>query len=60
MKFAIDVLHLDREKKVKKARSHMKPWRISFCLTARSVLELPSGTIARTGTQCGDQLVFEK
>jgi uncharacterized membrane protein (UPF0127 family) len=34
----------------------MVPWRASACLTAHSVLELPAGTIARTGTQAGDQL----
>ena len=60
MKFAIDVLYLDRNKKVRKIRPDMKPWRISFCLPARSVLELPAGTANRTGTQPGDQLVFER
>jgi uncharacterized membrane protein (UPF0127 family) len=56
MKFTIDVLYLDRHHKVKKARPEMVPWRASACLTAHSVLELPAGTIARTGTQTGDQL----
>ena len=60
MKFAIDVLYLDREKRIRKIRSDMKPWRISFCLPARSVLELPAGTARLTGTQPGDQLLFEK
>lgn len=60
MKFAIDVIFLDRDKKVRKIRSDMKPWRISLCLTARSVLEFSSGTIRNTGTQPGDQLVFDK
>ena len=56
MKFTIDVLYLDRQHKVKKLRPEMVPWRASACLTAHSVLELPAGTIARTGTQPGDQL----
>ncbi len=56
MKFTIDVLYLDREHKVKKVRPEMVPWRVSACLTAHSVLELPAGTIARTGTVPGDQL----
>jgi uncharacterized membrane protein (UPF0127 family) len=56
MKFTIDVLYLDRKHKVKKVRAAMVPWRASACLTAHSVLELPAGTIARTGTQAGDQL----
>ena len=56
MNFTIDVLYLDRQHKVKKARPEMVPWRASACLTAHSVLELPAGTIARTGTVAGDQL----
>jgi uncharacterized membrane protein (UPF0127 family) len=60
MKFSIDVLYLDREKKVRKIRHDMKPWKVSFCLPAHSVLELPAGTAKRTNTRPGDQLVFEK
>jgi hypothetical protein len=59
MKFSIDVLYLDRSKKVRKIRHQMKPWKMSFCLPAHSVLELPAGTAARTKTEPGDQLVFE-
>ena len=60
MRFAIDVLYLDRKKRVKKIRHTMVPRRLSACLTAYSVLELPAGTAEATGTQPGDQLVFEK
>ena len=56
MKFAIDVVYLDRKHKIKKVRRGMAPWRISACLMAHSVLELPTGTIVQTGTQAGDQL----
>jgi hypothetical protein len=59
MKFSIDVLYLDRSKKVRKIRHRMKPWKMSFCLPAHSVLELPAGTAARTKTEPGDQLAFE-
>lgn len=60
MKFTIDVVYLDRKHRVKKVRSEMVPWRISGCLTAHSVLELPAGTISRTGTLKGDQLEIKK
>ena len=60
MKFTIDVLYLDRQKKVRGMRPNMKPWRLSACLPAHSVLELPAGTIGRTGTQKGDQLEIVK
>ncbi len=60
MKFTIDVLFLNRKKQVVKARRSLKPWRISGALRAHSVLELPEGTIAATGTAAGDELVFEE
>lgn len=60
MKFTIDVLFLNKAKKVVKARPSLKPWRISGSLRSHSVLELPHGQIAATGTVRGDQLEFEK
>ena len=58
MRFPIDVLYLDRKKRVRKLRRAMPPWRLSLCLSAHSVLELPAGTIEQTKTQPGDQLVL--
>jgi hypothetical protein len=60
MKFAIDLVYLDKQKKVRKVRHAVPPWRLSACLTAHSVLELPAGVVASTRTQAGDQLVFDK
>jgi uncharacterized protein len=59
MKFAIDLVYLDRKKRVRKVRHAVPPWRISGCLAAHSVLELPAGAAASSGTQPGDQLVFD-
>lgn len=56
MKFAIDLIYLDRKHRVKKVRSSVPAWRISGCLSAYSVLELPSGTIRESRTQRGDLL----
>lgn len=58
MKFRIDLVYLDRNKKVKKVRSAVPPWRLSACLSAHSVLELASGTIHTTQTKPGDKLEF--
>ena len=58
MKFPIDLVYLDRNKKVKKVRSGVPPWRLSACLSASSVLELASGTVHTTQTQPGDWLEF--
>jgi uncharacterized membrane protein (UPF0127 family) len=58
MKFPIDLVYLDRNKRVKKIRSGVPPWRLSACLSAHSVVELASGTIQMTQTQPGDKLEF--
>lgn len=58
MKFTIDLVYLGRDKMVKKARSNVAPWRVSACLFAHSVIELPAGTIHATETQAGDRLEF--
>jgi uncharacterized protein len=60
MKFAIDLVYIDKKHKVRKARKAVPPWRLSACLSAHSILELPAGTIERTGTQAGDELSIEK
>ena len=60
MKFAIDVLFLDKKKRVLKVRHAMPRWRLAGSLFAHSVLELPSGAAAQTQTEKGDQLEFEK
>jgi hypothetical protein len=56
MKFAIDLVYLDRNKKVRKVRHRMVAWRLSACLSAHSILELPAGAVAASGTEAGDQL----
>jgi uncharacterized protein len=60
MKFPIDLVYLDKKRKVRKVRNAVPAWRLSACLVAESVLELPAGTARRTGTEQGDELVFEK
>ena len=59
MKFPIDVLFLNKKRKVVKIRAAMPRWRLALCLWAHSVLELPTGTAAATETARGDQLEFE-
>jgi uncharacterized membrane protein (UPF0127 family) len=58
MQFPIDLVYLDRKLRVKKVRSGMRPWRLSACLTAHSVLELASGTVRETQTRPGDRIEF--
>jgi len=60
MKFAIDAVFLDRRGRVVRALPGLRPWRATrFHPRAEQVVELPAGTLARTGTREGDELAFE-
>jgi uncharacterized membrane protein (UPF0127 family) len=56
MQFALDLIYLDRKHRIKKLRSNVGPWRMSACLTAHSIIELPCGTIKNSESQVGDLL----
>jgi uncharacterized protein len=56
MQFPIDLVYIDRKHRVKKVKSRVSPWRISACLSAHSVIELPAGTVQATQTESGDRL----
>lgn len=58
MQFPIDLVYIDRKKRVKKLRSNVSPWRLSACLSAHSIIELPAGTIEATLTHVDDSLEF--
>ena len=60
MRFPIDLVYLDRKHRVKKVTSSVPPWRLSACLSAYSIVELPAGTIHRTQTEKGDVLEFSQ
>jgi uncharacterized membrane protein (UPF0127 family) len=54
------VVFLNKKRVVLKIRKDMDRRGFAVCLRAHSVLELPAGTLDRTGTTNGDQLEFEK
>ena len=64
MRFAIDVIFVDRDSRVVRTVSRMRPWRIAIAWRARSVIELPAGwldSLARRGpaghaVNVGDQV----
>ena len=58
MRFPIDLVYLDRNKRVKKVKSDVRPRRLSACLSAHSILELAAGTVRKTQTERGDSLEF--
>lgn len=60
MRMAIDVCFLDPEQQVMKAVGSMGPRRSAHGgRHSRATLELPAGTLERTGTRKGDRLVLE-
>jgi len=57
MRFPIDVVYLDRTKKIVYLEKSLLPWRIApVRRKATSVLELPPDTLSSTGTAVGDEL----
>lgn len=61
MRIPIDVAFLDPSGVIVKQFSALPPWRATALYRkARTVLELPAGTLTASGTQEGDQLDFEE
>ena len=59
MRFAIDVIFVDRNGVVVGLVKEIRPWMMSkLYWRAHGCLELPPGTIDATGTASGDQLSF--
>jgi uncharacterized membrane protein (UPF0127 family) len=59
MRFAIDVVFLDRDLVVRKVVEALRPWRMTGCRGARAALELPAGTAGRRGITVGERLTLE-
>lgn len=58
MRYPIDVVFVDRQLRVTKVVSRLKPWRIvAWARGARDCIELRAGALEGTGTVKGDQLV---
>jgi uncharacterized membrane protein (UPF0127 family) len=53
MRFAIDVVFLDRELRVLRVAPSVPPWRLVAQRGAKAVLELPAGAAERIGLEPG-------
>ena len=60
MKFAIDVVFINKKRVVTKLRPNMVKSRIALSFRAHSTIELPVGVIRKSQTVVGDQLELEK
>jgi hypothetical protein len=59
MRFPIDAVFLDRNRKVLRVKKQLAPWRVAAARRAVATLELPAGAAAEAGLEEGDVLVFE-
>lgn len=58
--FPIDVLWLDKNKKVVQIKEHLKPFRIIIAKkSAKYIVELPNNTIKKSQTSLGDTISFK-
>ena len=61
MRFTIDAVFLDASWRVVAVAQRLAPWRLVVAARrAASVLELPAGSVARSRTQAGDELFWER
>jgi len=59
MRFPIDVVFLDRDRKVVGVRHRLAPWHVAGARRAVAALELPAGAAAEAGIEEGDVVVFD-
>ena len=60
MRFPIDAVYLDSKHRVLRLCHELQPFRLApISLRTQSVLELPAGTLAGTGTKIGDIIEFQ-
>ena len=60
MSMPIDVAYVDAQDRICRVAPNLKPWRFGpMVFSARYVVELPAGRLARTSSEPGDQLVLE-
>jgi uncharacterized membrane protein (UPF0127 family) len=59
MRFPIDVVFLDRDRKVVGVRHGLRPWQVAAARRAVAALELPAGAAAGAGIEEGDVLALE-
>jgi uncharacterized membrane protein (UPF0127 family) len=60
MRFAIDVVFIDRDGVVQKVVSTLRPWRFAGSRGARCALELRAGEAGARGIRPGDELRLSK
>ena len=61
MRFAIDVIYINKEYKILKVVKNLKPWTgLSMCRNAWATLEINTGEAERCGLEVGGKLVLKE
>jgi uncharacterized membrane protein (UPF0127 family) len=55
----LDLVYIDKYNKVCALVANVKPWRASFCLKAKAVMELPAGSLQTLDFQRGDSCQWQ-
>ena len=59
MRFALDVIYLDRDDEIVKVVRNLVPWRFSAAKRAHTVIEMVAGAITDKDLRVGDRLLFD-
>lgn len=59
MKYALDLVYIDKHNQVRGLVNSLKPWRMSFCLHAKAVMELTAGSLQFLDIQRGDSCKWQ-
>jgi len=59
MKYALDLVYFDKNNKVCGLVENIKPWRMSLCLKAYAIMELPVNTIKHFDIRLGDSCIWQ-
>jgi uncharacterized membrane protein (UPF0127 family) len=59
MKYALDLVYIDKNNNVRGLVNSLNPWRMSFCLQAKSVMELTAGSLQFLDIQRGDSCKWQ-
>jgi uncharacterized membrane protein (UPF0127 family) len=54
MRYALDLIFLDKSQRVLRVVENLVPWRMANCSGAHSVIEMRGGTLTRHSIQVGD------
>lgn len=60
MRYALDLVYVDRQWRVCKLVYGLKPWRFSASFAAHATLELAEGNLAVTGIRLGDVVAWRE